>query len=322
MKNILITGAAGYIGSICTYRLLKEGFQVFAFDNLSTGHIETIKKLKQFGNLNFIKGDLKNSCDIEEVFNKNTIDAVAHFAASSQIYESQIKPLEYYKNNVSGSINLIKSMIENNIKYIVFSSSAAVYGNSAIIPIKENQAKNPINTYGKTKLIVEEILKDCADIINSASLRYFNVCGASNNLFFGENHTPETHLIPNILNGNSFKLYGCDYNTIDGTCIRDYVDVEDIVDAHISALKYIFKNNKSIDVNLGSAKGTSVKEIIKICEKVTGDKIDFEIMPKRTGDCEILIADNTYAKEILNWTPKIPIKKSIEKAYEYKKRCS
>ncbi len=322
MKNILITGSAGYIGSICAYRFLKEGYEVFGFDNLSTGHIETVEKLEQCGAFTFIKGDLKNYSDLEKVF-KNKIDAVIHFAGLSQVGESASEPMKYYLNNVLGSINLFKAMIENNVKFIVFSSSAATYGNPQETPIKETHPQNPINVYGRTKLIIEQILNDYdkAYGLKSAKLRYFNASGASDDCIFGELHNPETHLIPNVLNMNNLKLYGNDYPTPDGTCIRDYIDVEDLIEAHLLALKYIANTNQTLSINLGTKSGTSVMEIINICEKITGKKIKFDICLRREGDPAILVADNTLANEKIKWKPKRTIYDSIKKAFEFKKRC-
>lgn len=322
MKNILITGCAGYIGSVCAYRFLQEGYNIFGFDNLSTGHIETIEKLKQFGNFTFIRGNLKDVSDIQMIF-QNRIDAVVHFAAFSQVGESEVEPAKYYTNNVSGSINLFGEMIKNNTKTIVFSSTAAIYGNPQETPIKENHPQNPINVYGRTKLTIEKILDDYdkAYGLKSAKLRYFNAAGASDDCIFGEIHNPETHLIPNVLNMSNLKVFGDDYPTPDGTCIRDYIDVEDLAEAHLSALKYISNNNESLNLNLGTKNGTSVKEIISSCENITGKNIKYEICPRRQGDPAILVADNTKAYNLLGWTPKRTVQDSIKKAYEFKKRC-
>ena len=321
MKNILVTGSAGYIGSICTYRLLKNNYNVIAFDNLSTGHIETIEKLKQFGTLEFIKGDLKNKEDIEKIF-KNKIDAVIHFASYSQVGEGEINPIKYYENNIVGAINLFQGMIKNNVKKIVFSSSAAIYGNVEKVPIDENQPKNPVCVYGRTKLMIENILSDLfrTNGIKSAALRYFNVCGASKDFLFGEWHEPETHLIPNVLNNNNLKIFGNDYNTKDGTCIRDYIDVEDLVEAHILACKYLENNENSIQVNLGTENGNSIFDIIKLCEEEMGVKINYEILDRRLGDAPILTASNKKARKLLNWTPQRSLKDSIHCAFEYKKQ--
>ncbi len=313
MKNILVTGLAGYIGSVCAYRLLKKGYNVTGIDNLSTGHIETIEKLKRYGNLEFIKGDLKNIESIKPAF-KNKIDAVIHFASYSQVAQGEEYPEKYYENNVLGSINLFDTMIENNVSKIVFSSSAAIYGNTDVIPIEENNIKNPTSIYGQNKLKIEDILSTYK--LKSVKLRYFNVCGASDDGEFGEWHNPETHLIPNVLN-NNLKLYGNDYNTKDGTCIRDYIDVEDITNAHILACEYLDKDNDSTEINLGTQKGYSVFEIINLCEKITNKKITYEIYPKRKGDCPILVASNKKAKEILNWEPLRSLEDSIKSACKF-----
>ena len=322
MQNILITGAAGYIGSVCTYNLLKKGYKIIAFDNLSTGRYETIEKLKKYGDIDFIKGDLKNYSDILSVF-KAKIDAVIHFAAYSQVGASQLNPLKYYENNVYGSINLFKTMIENDVKKIVFSSTAAIYGNPQYRPLDELHPKNPLNTYGKTKLMIENILADLERTygIKSAKLRYFNASGASDNLEFGEKHDPETHLIPNILNMKNLKIFGDDYQTKDGSCVRDYIDVEDLAHAHILVLNYLENNNSSIELNLGTKKGYSVFEIVNFAQDITGEKINYTVEKRRDGDPETLVADNLRAKETINWQPEISIKESIKKAYEYKKRC-
>lgn len=319
MKNILITGAAGYIGSICAKRILEDGYSAIILDNLSTGHIETIEKLKQYGSLKFYKGDLRNIEDIELAFKDNDIDSVIHFAGLSQVEESEKYPMKYYENNVLGSVNLFNVMIKNNVKKIVFSSSAAIYGNPEIIPIKENQAQNPSNTYGMTKLITENMLcaLDNRHNLKYAALRYFNASGASDDCMLGELHTPETHLIPNILKIQEVKIYGDDYSTKDGSCIRDYIDVEDLASAHILALKYLDKNNKSIECNLGSKQGVSVKEVVEICEKVTNKKIDYKIIQRRKGDIETLIADNSKAVKELNWHIKYTLENSIQKAYKF-----
>jgi len=318
MKNILITGCGGYIGSIFTQKALKNGLKIFGFDNFSTGHYKTIEKLKSYGDFTFYEGDLKNQKDLQDIF-KNKIDAVIHFAGLSQVAQSQEYPSVYYKNNVLGSINLFKAMVENNVKKIVFSSTAAIYGVPKEIPIKEIHPANPINVYGQTKLIIEKILTslDSTNNLKSAKLRYFNACGASNDCVFGEIHNPETHLIPNILKMKDLKIFGNNYPTKDGTCVRDYIDVEDIAQAHFLALEYLDNNNSSIECNLGSKNGYSVKEIINMCEKITNKKIEYKIYPPREGDSAILIADNSKAEEILGWKPKIDIKESIKKAYKY-----
>lgn len=324
MQTILITGGAGYIGSHYVLQLLQMRiFNVIVFDNLSTGHIETINTLKKCGDFVFIQGDLKNKNEIEEVFKKYKIDIVVHFAALSQVSESINEPEKYYENNVIGSINLFDSMIENNVKKIVFSSSAAMYGEPKYLPIDEIHPTNPINPYGKTKLEIENKLDEYDKLhgLKSIRLRYFNAVGANSDYNIGEIHNPETHLIPNILkaiiNGTTFNLYGDDYNTKDGTCVRDYIDINDLITAHIFAMKHIHHHSETNYFNIGTKQGTSIKEIIEICQKVTNKKINIEIKPKREGDPAVLIANNRKAENILDWKPRINLEESIKNTYKF-----
>lgn len=319
---ILITGGAGYIGSHLAIALLKKDESIVIFDNLSTGHIETINTLKKYGDLKFYQGDLLNKNDIDEVFQKEKITSVVHFAAFSQVGESVKNPKKYYRNNVVGTLNLLDSMIENNVKKIVFSSTAATYGEPTYTPIDENHPQKPINPYGKTKLMIENIMDDYdkAYGLKSVRLRYFNVAGADSNNKIGEWHEPETHLIPNILKstfegGKTFELYGCDYDTKDGTCVRDYINIEDLANAHILALKYLNNDGKTDYFNLGTNNGNTVKEVFGLCEDITGKKISLKQMPRRQGDPKSLIADNKKAKEILKWTPEKTLNESIKTAY-------
>ncbi len=326
---ILITGAAGYIGSHIALELLKQNREIVIFDNLSTGHIETIETLKNYGNFEFINGDLKKISDIKFVFENFKIDAVIHFAASSQVSESVINPKKYYENNVIGSINLLNVMVEKNIKKIVFSSTAAVYGEPEYTPIDENHKKEPVNPYGKTKLIIENIMDDydLAYNLKSIRLRYFNVAGANKQSIIGENHNPETHLIPNILKstlsgGKEFEMYGTDYNTKDGTCVRDYIDIDDLVSAHLLSLDYLNKNNKTEVFNLGTKEGNTVKEVFNMCEKVTKKTIPVNMKDRRPGDPAILIADNSKAVNLLGWQAKISIKDTILSAYNWEEKLA
>ncbi|MBR5304307.1 MAG: UDP-glucose 4-epimerase GalE [Candidatus Gastranaerophilales bacterium] len=318
--TILITGGAGYIGSHCALEILKRGFKLVIFDNLSTGHLETIEKLKTIGEFDFIQGDLKNKEEIDEVFNKFKIDIVFHFASYSQVNESIKEPQKYYINNVLGAINLFDSMIENKVKKIIFSSTAAIYGEPIYVPIDENHPTNPINPYGETKLQIEKYLDEYDKLYNlkSVRLRYFNVAGS--NGFVGEEHNPETHLVPNILKASKdvpFCLFGNDYDTKDGTCVRDYIDIEDLIEAHLLAYDYLKKENKTNFFNLGTSKGDTTKEVFDLCQKITNKKINIEIKPRRDGDPAILVADNKKVQEILGWTPKKTLKNSIKSAYNY-----
>ena len=323
---ILITGGAGYIGSHTVINFVNAGYDVLIFDNLENGHIETIETLQKIGNVKFEKGDLRNIQDIERVFAKYDIEAVIHFAAFTLVGESVENPGKYYRNNTFGTLNLLDTMVKHNVKKIVFSSTCATYGEPNYTPIDENHPQNPINPYGTSKLMVEMIMKDydAAYGLKSIKLRYFNVAGCDSSARIGEWHEPETHLIPNILkstfiSGKIFKIFGNDYETPDGTCIRDYVNVEDLAEAHRLALEYLKKENKSDVFNLGTEKGDSVKNIFDTCEKVLAKKIDVEIAQRRAGDPAKLYADSQKAKTILNWHPQRTIENSIQSAYEWEK---
>ena len=321
---ILITGGAGYIGSHCSLALLEQGKEIVIFDNLSTGHIETIENLSKYGKVNFVQGDLLNKSEINSVFNNYNIDSVIHFAAFSQVGESVKNPEKYYVNNVCGTVNLLSAMLENNVKKIVFSSTAATYGEPVYVPIDEKHPQNPINPYGQTKLMIEKIMDDydSAYGLKSVRLRYFNVAGADKQARIGEWHEPETHLIPNILkstfsSGKTFEMYGDDYDTKDGTCVRDYINIEDLVNAHLLSLEYLDKGGETNYFNLGTNNGNTVKEVFNICQKVTGKDIAVNMMPRRVGDPASLVADNRKAKEVLGWEPKNTLEYSIETAYKW-----
>lgn len=324
---ILVTGGAGYIGSHCVLALLKKNYDVVVFDSLDTGHIETIETLSKFGNLSFIKGNLQNLDEIERVFETHKIDAVIHFAAFSQVGESVKNPQKYYYNNVFGTLNLLNAMLNHNVKKIVFSSTAATYGEPEYVPIDEKHPQMPINPYGNSKLMVERIMDDYdkAYGLKSVRLRYFNVAGADKDCNIGEFHEPETHLIPNILKstfsgGKTFEMYGQDYDTKDGTCVRDYINIEDLISAHLLALKYLNEGGNTNFFNLGTNDGNSVKEVFGECEKVTGKDIPVKQMPRRAGDPATLVADNTKAKQILNWIPQNNLHKSIQTAYQWEQK--
>lgn len=321
---ILITGGAGYIGSHLAMALLEKGEEIIIFDSLELGHIETIETLKKYGKLKFVKGNLKNLDDIRGVFLVNKIDAVVHFAAYSQVAESVKNPQKYYYNNVYGTLNLLNAMLEFGVKKIVFSSTAATYGEPNYVPIDEKHTQNPINAYGNSKLMVERILDDYdkAYDLKSVRLRYFNVAGADSESRIGEWHEPETHLIPNVLKADeskSFKMFGTDYDTVDGTCVRDYINVEDLAAAHIKALEYLNNGGKTDYFNLGTNDGNSVKEVFSLCEKVTGRSIPVEICPRRDGDPAKLVAENKKAKEVLGWNPEKDLEYSIKTANEWEK---
>ncbi len=323
---ILITGGAGYIGSHCAINLLNEGKEIVIFDNLENGHIETVNLLKEIGNVHFVKGDLKNPDEINSVFDRYNIETVMHFAGYIEVAESVENPSKYYKNNIIGTLNLLDTMVNHKVKHIVFSSTCATYGEPLYTPLDEKHPQNPINPYGRTKLMIENILDDYdrAYGIKSIKLRYFNVIGADSKSRTGEWHTPETHLVPNILKSifekdRVFNIYGTDYNTPDGTCIRDYVNVEDLAQAHALACSYLKEQNKSDCFNLGTEKGSSVKEIFNAVKNVTGKNINVEFKPRRQGDSAILLADSSKAKKILNWHPEKTLEESINSAYQWEK---
>jgi UDP-glucose 4-epimerase len=302
---ILITGGAGYVGSHCIKILNDRGYETVTVDNLTKGH------KRAAGNTKFYTGDIADRDLLKKIFNENKIDGVMHFAAFSIVPESQKMPYEYYKNNVLATLNLLNCMIENDVKNIVFSSTASTYGIPLNNPITEDEPQNPINTYGETKLAIEKMLAcfDRAYGLKYVALRYFNVAGAYHTGEIGEDHNPETHLIPIILsvaNGKRemIQIYGNDYNTKDGTNIRDYIHIEDLIDAHIKSLEYLKKENKSECFNLGSGGGYSNLEILNAARKVTGHKIPSEFTERRGGDPDILIASSEKAEKILSWQRK------------------
>lgn len=318
---ILIVGGAGYIGSHLNKEISKKGIETVIFDNLSYGHRDFIK----WGT--YEQGDLGNIENIRSVFRKYPIEAVMHFAAFTYVGESVEDPQKYYMNNVKNTLNLLQVMLEENVKYFVFSSTCATYGNPVEIPITENHPQNPINPYGKGKLMVETVLKDYSDAygLKYASLRYFNAAGADPDGEIGELHDPETHLIPLILDvaagkREDVKIFGTDYDTPDGTCIRDYIHVTDLAEAHILALEYLQKGSESDVFNLGNGNGFSVKEVIETAKEVTGKDIKAVEADRRPGDPPVLVGSSKKAKETLNWNPKYDeLSKIIETAWKWHK---
>ncbi len=304
MKTILVCGGAGYVGSHMVKMLSQHGYEVITFDNLSSGHGVAVK----WGKL--VVGDILQPLTINRVFKQNKIDAVFHFGARSLVSESILHPDVYYRNNVIGTLNLLDAMKRAKVKNFIFSSTAAIFGEPDYTPIDEAHAKKPINPYGVTKLSVENILQDYAKSLdlNSVSLRYFNAAGADPSGVIGENHEPESHLIPNILNSliknkNSLKVFGDDYDTSDGTCIRDYIHVNDLCNAHLLALQFLKTHTGAFQFNLGNGKGFSILEVIKAAEVVTGQLIPYRIEARRPGDPALLIADSGLAQVQLGWQP-------------------
>ncbi len=304
--KVLVLGGAGYIGSHTVYELINKNHKVVIIDNLETGYKQAIHK-----DAKFYEGDLRDKTFLNEVFKKeNDIDGIIHFAANSLVGESMENPLKYYDNNLIGTKVLLEAMIENNITKIVFSSTAATYGEPENIPILESDKTEPTNTYGETKLAMEKMFKwvSKAHNLNYVSLRYFNACGAYKDGTIGEAHNPETHLIPIILqvaNGTreQINIFGDDYNTKDGTCIRDYIHVSDLADAHILAMEYLLKGGENNTFNLGNGVGFTVKEVIETAKKVTGKDIKAVISERRVGDPAVLVASSQKAKEVLKWNP-------------------
>jgi len=320
MQNILIVGGAGYIGSHVVKDLCERNYHVIVYDNLSEGHREAA------GGNDFILGDINDSNLLNKTFEENKIDAVMHFSAYAYVGESVENPEKYYKNNVAATINLLSSMLKYNVKNFIFSSSCATYGVPAYIPIDENHPQNPINPYGASKLMVERITADYnkAYGLQYIILRYFNAAGAHPDGSIGESHKIETHLIPLILKTltkekETVSIFGTDYETPDGTCIRDYIHVCDLAAAHRTALEMILSGVDSKCVNLGTGVGISVKEIISVCEKVTGMKVPVKITNKRQGDPPSLVASNKLAKEILDFKPSYDINNIIKTAWEWEK---
>lgn len=315
--NVLVTGGAGYIGSHVVRMLLTQGHSVVVIDNLSRGHIEAVAE-----GVRFEQADLLDYEGLLAAISRHKIDAVIHFAAFAYVGESVETPGLYYVNNVTGSINLIRALNENNIKKIVFSSTCSLYGNPEHIPISEKEKLNPINPYAKTKYFIEQVLSDFDTSfgIKYAALRYFNAAGSDFDGLIGESHEPEPHLIPIVLQAALGKrekvmIFGDDYPTEDGTCIRDYIHVYDLADAHIKALEYLNKGIESTIINLGTGTGYSVKEIIESARRITGREIKASISERRAGDPAILIADNKKAREVLGWIPKYGLDDIIKSAW-------
>ncbi|MDI3310771.1 MAG: UDP-glucose 4-epimerase GalE [Thermoanaerobacterium sp.] len=319
--SILVCGGAGYIGSHTAYELFKRGEDVIVVDNLITGH----KKAVMGGKL--YVGDIRDSEFMDKVFEQNDIEAVIDFAAFSLVGESVGKPLEYYENNVYGTMCLLKKMVKYGVKKIVFSSTAATYGEPERVPIKEDDKTFPTNPYGETKLAVEKMLKWCDNAygIKHVVLRYFNVAGADESGIIGEDHNPETHLIPLILQvplgkREFIEIYGDDYDTKDGTCVRDYIHVTDLADAHILALNKLRKDSSSAIYNLGNGEGFTVNEVVETARKVTGHSIPARVVARRPGDPAKLVASSDKIMSELGWNPKHnALEEIIESAWRWHK---
>lgn len=320
MSNILVAGGAGYIGSHTVDTLAESGHNVAVLDNLETGHREAVHPAARF-----YRGDLRDGAFVDSVLEKERVDIVIHFAANSLVGESMANPLKYYDNNLNGTRVLLNSMVAHGVKKIVFSSTAATYGEPVRIPIQEDDPTVPTNAYGETKLAMERMFywAERAYGLRYVSLRYFNACGAHESGRIGEAHAPETHLIPLILKTalgqrERIDIFGDDYPTKDGTCVRDYIHVSDLAQAHILAMGHLLRGGGSDIFNLGNGVGFTVKEVIDAAERVAGRPIPQAIAPRRAGDPAQLVASSEKARSLLGWKPQIPgIEEIVASAWKW-----
>ncbi|MBO3463745.1 UDP-glucose 4-epimerase GalE [Aetokthonos hydrillicola Thurmond2011] len=323
--SILVTGGAGYIGSHAVLALKQAGYDVVVLDNLVYGHRDLVEEVLQ---VELIVGDTGDRPLLDNLFNTHNIEAVMHFSAYAYVGESVTDPAKYYRNNVVGTLTLLEAMLAASVKKFVFSSTCATYGIPQFIPLTENHPQNPINPYGATKLMVERILSDfsVAYDFRSVCFRYFNAAGAHPKADLGEDHNPETHLIPLVLfaalgKRESISIFGTDYPTPDGTCIRDYIHVSDLADAHILGLEYLLKGGVSETFNLGNGNGFSVREVIEATTAVTGKEIKVLERDRRPGDPPSLIGSSEKARKVLGWEPRYPsLKEIIAHAWEWHKK--
>ncbi len=317
--RVLVTGGAGYIGSVVTAQLLKQGFDVIVLDNLSNGH-----KLAVPSGARLIAADISDRSALDEIFRGQHIDAVIHLAASIEVGESMKFPEKFFRNNTANSLNLLEAMIEHKVPRFVFSSTAALFGTPDRVPIEEDDALHPTNTYGESKLLVERMLAWFHRIhgLRYASLRYFNAAGCAGDQ--GEDHQPESHLIPLILQvalgqRDHIAIYGTDYPTPDGTCVRDYVHVSDLASAHVLVLNALRQNDKLI-FNLGNGRGFSVREVIEVARRVTGHPIPVKEVPRRAGDPAVLVASSDKIKRELQWQPQFSsLEAIVQSAWDWRR---
>ena len=319
MKTILVAGGAGYIGSHMVALLVKRGYEVVVADNLRTGHWQAVKGARKM-----YVGDLRDGAFLHQIFTENKIDGVINFAAFSLVGESVTNPLKYYGNNVEGAVSLLSAMQAHGVDRIVFSSTAAAYGEPEKQPIEEGDRTEPTNPYGATKLAIENMLKwcDCAYKIRYVALRYFNAAGSDTEAGIGEDHNPESHLIPLVMKTalgqrDHIGIFGEDYPTPDGTCVRDYIHVKDLAEAHLLALEYLERGGSSDVFNLGNGAGYSVREIIETARRITGKEIKAVVEPRRGGDPSVLIASNKKAAEVLGWKPVLGLDQIVSDAWEW-----
>ena len=320
--KILVTGGAGYIGSHMVKLLTETGSEVTVLDDLSTGHAEAVRGAQ------FVKGDIADVASTKSLLQKNRIEGVVHFAASSLVGESMADPLKYYRRNVGGTVALVQAMRDAGVARIVFSSTAAVYGDPVRTPIDEAHPKQPVNPYGASKLAMERMLSDCSTAygIGAVVLRYFNAAGADPSGELGERHDPETHLIPLVLQAASgrrasISVFGMDWPTRDGTCVRDYIHVNDLCDAHLRALDWLAKGGRYDVFNLGNGDGATVLEVIEAARRVTGKPIKVDQAARRAGDPATLVADAAKARRILGWQPaRGDIEGIVREAWNFEQR--
>ena len=320
MSKILVAGGAGYIGSHTVRHLVAQGAEVVVLDNLSEGHRESLVD----PGVTFVEGGIGDRALLEGLFAEHQPSAVIHFAAHTYVGESVEKPLKYYRNNLAEPLTMLEVMRDHDCKQIVFSSTCATYGEPEAIPITEANPQNPISPYGRSKLMVEHVLADCETAwgLRSVCLRYFNACGSSLDGKIGEDHDPETHLIPRVLMTlvgelDQIEVFGTDYPTPDGTCIRDYIHVDDLASAHWAAVGHLENGGASQAINLGTGTGTSVQEIIDAAERVSGKKVPVKFGPRRAGDPARLIADASKAMEVLGWKANHGIDTVVESAWKW-----
>ncbi|MEZ2131682.1 MULTISPECIES: UDP-glucose 4-epimerase GalE [unclassified Sinorhizobium] len=322
-KTVLVVGGAGYIGSHTCLELASKGYQPVVFDNLSNGHGEFVK----WGPLE--QGDIRDRARLDEVFAKYRPDAILHFAALIEVGESVKNPVAFYDNNVVGALTLLSAALAAGVNNFVFSSTCATYGLPERVPMDETHSQAPINPYGRSKWIIEQVLKDYATYssMRSVILRYFNAAGADFEGSIGEWHTPETHAIPLAIEAalgrrQGFKIYGNDYETRDGTCVRDYIHVLDLADAHVRAVDHLLKGGDSVALNLGTGTGTTVKELVSAIADVSGRPFPTENAPRREGDSTALVANNDKAREILGWVPRYNLNDIIQSAWNWHVRSN
>jgi UDP-glucose 4-epimerase len=321
-KYILITGGAGYIGSNLNQLLSAAGYKTIVFDNLVNGHRDMVR----WGT--FVEGDLADPLQIRKVLEDYPVAVVMHLAAFAYVHESIIDPRKYYSNNVTGSLNLLGAMVDYNVPCLVFSSSCATYGILKQVPVSEDHPQCPINPYGDSKLMVERMIREYCRVyrLNACVLRYFNAAGAEPHAVVGERHLPETHLIPLLLDAalgkmEVFQINGDDYETFDGTCIRDYIHVVDIAQAHIQAMDYLMSGGRAFAFNLSNGCGYSIRQVVETVRKVTGAEIRTEMLPRRPGDPPILVGHSEKARRVLHWAPQYEdLQVIIETAWKWHRK--